>query len=77
LPGPQPFGAGGIDNIRGGSGDDVIDVYDDFDSNASPDTVNCGSGAGDFVFYNDSDTLVNCENRSQRWFIIQGTPHGR
>jgi hypothetical protein len=30
-----------------------------------PDSVDCGEGEGDFVRYDSSDTLRNCENRER------------
>ncbi len=66
--GDNIVGHEGVDKIYGGSGDDVIIAMD-----GEEDIVDCGSGNGDFVFTDGVDKLVNCENVSNRWFMIQGT----
>lgn len=62
-------GGNGPDILHGDSGNDVVDAYD----YSGGDTVDCGPGEGDFVFYNRGDNLKNCENRSARWFVLQDT----
>jgi Ca2+-binding RTX toxin-like protein len=65
----------GQDKLYGGPGDDVLNGLDYDPATApTPDTLDCGAGAGDFAFYNPGDTLIGCENRSTRWFVIQDTP---
>jgi Ca2+-binding RTX toxin-like protein len=67
-------GANGTDALYGGGGDDVLDAMDSDRDPATPDTINCGAGSGDFAFHNPDDTLIGCENHSTVWFVIQDTP---
>jgi hypothetical protein len=63
------FAGDRADRPYGGPGNDVVDAYD----HSGGDTVNCGEGEGDFVFFNPADNLKNCENRGARWFVLQDT----
>jgi Ca2+-binding RTX toxin-like protein len=56
------FSALGSDRIHGGPGNDIIRP-DGYHRDFSFDTLDCGSGTGDQVYYNsgDGDTTVNCE----------------
>lgn len=49
----------GIDTVTTGSGNDTVGVEDD----QPGDTVDCGAGTSDVVFYNSGDTVANCEAR--------------
>jgi Ca2+-binding RTX toxin-like protein len=70
------IGGRGVDHVYGGPNDDVIDTRDIYGDtpNGEADTADCGAGRGDFAFYDASDTLIGCENRSREWFVIQDTP---
>jgi Ca2+-binding RTX toxin-like protein len=47
------------DTIYGDEGNDTIDVRD---GDLGPDTVDCGAGRKDKVFFNEGDTVAkNCE----------------
>jgi hypothetical protein len=47
----------GEDTVRGGRGRDFIDAIDE-----TKDTINCGKGIKDEVFYDENlDTVENCE----------------
>jgi hypothetical protein len=37
------------------------------------DTVNCGSGYGDFAFVDHTDQVTGCENivDNEEWWVIQ------
>ncbi len=58
---------GGVDTIRARGGTDWVDVYDESGS-AFGDTVNCGSGDKDVVWYDVGlDEVINCEKHNPDW----------
>jgi Ca2+-binding RTX toxin-like protein len=54
------IGESGEDNLEGDLGDDTIDAKD-----GQEDTVDCGPGTGDTVFFDeDIDSVTDCENQN-------------
>jgi hypothetical protein len=61
-------GGEGVDKIYAGADDDAIYAVD-----GAVDTVNCGSGYGDFAFVDPTDQVTGCENivDNEEWWVIQ------
>ncbi len=55
------WGRSGEDRLFGGTGNDDIHTGGDF-----PDVVDCGPGRKDFVTYDSTDRVVNCERKEFR-----------
>jgi hypothetical protein len=55
------WGGTGTDRLFGGKGNDEIHTGGDF-----PDVVDCGPGRRDWVSYDSTDQVVNCERKEFR-----------